>query len=355
MRIAIVLALAVLVACGSRETASPSQTPPPPPLPDPTPPAPARAQVELHEWGLVDVDPAGRGDVRAGPFARVPMVSRKPVLYAHLLGDGPVTLAVGVRLPAGTFVEHWPPAQVTGSSLSWADIRVRQGACPTAAEPARDLARACDAPDGVCEVDELERYATEDHDCMSVGGADTGLLFYRARLASAELPLRVVRNADLSLSVSATRSTAGAPGAMLRLSTALSGPWPPGRVVISRARAPGQGQTLSMAVGTEIVDAAAERERLGQDLATLGMTTSEARAFLEAWADELFTEGATRGPSRERRMPAPTPQDVLLYWLPPDAVDATSVVATEPRATLKRAFLVRVNLGAVSTAAPSPP
>jgi hypothetical protein len=75
----------------------------------------------------------------------------------------------------------------------------------------------------------------------------------------------------------------------------------------------------------------------------LGMTPPEAAAFLNAWAEELFAGGA---PEARRRPRPATGTDVLLFWLPSAAVDDITTLAIDPPpAAVRRAFLVRVDLG----------
>lgn len=180
------------------------------------------------------------------------------------------------------------------------------------------------------------------------------LLFYRASTRVDALPIRVTRAPDLAVEVSATRELSGAPGSILRISTGLSGPWPQGRVVIARAPMPGIGQRISIPVGTDAIDPADARRAMERELAELGLTPSEAAAFLTAWADELFGPPSTDAARRGAPIARP-PQDVLLYWMPPSAIDAVATITVEPSAAaLRRAFLVRVDLGAVVTAAPVP-
>ena len=63
--------------------------------------------------------------------------------------------------------------------------------------------------------------------------------------------------------------------------------------------------------------------------------------------------------ARSARLPAIAPgppQDSVIYWLSTPAVDAIATLAIDPPpAAVRRAFLVRVNLGSVSTASLSGP
>lgn len=342
MRTSYALALA-LASCGRPSTTgTPNEQEPPPPS------APV-AVVALHEWGLVDVDLAsGTVELSAGPGTPArPVVARKPVLYAHLVDGDTASVDLRVRLPEGAAVlEHWPPADVQGAVIPWR-LDVRRGACPAA--PSRDLAAACDAPDGYCEIAELPRYVTRDHDCMQVGGQSAALLFYRASIPAGVLPLRIERAPDGAVRVTSARPRPEGPPAVLRISTALSGPWPPGHVVISRAERPAQPGTVEIPVGSVALDPAAERSALARTITTdLGLSADEARVFVEAWGDELFGRA-----SAARETPPPRAQDVLLYWLAPSEVGRLSALEAAEPISVRRAFLVRVDLGGVTTAGPA--
>ncbi len=348
------LSLALLLSsCGA---STPASAPPP----EPDPPAQAADPAEsdarvlaLHEWGLVDVDLASRTvELSAGPGApAVPVVARKPVLYAHLIDRDAASLDLRVRLPdGGAVLEHWPPAAIEGGAIPW-HLEVRRGACPAPAGPSRDLARACDAPDGFCEVAELSRYVTRDHDCLEVGGQRAALLFYRASIPLEALPLRVERGAGLTARV--TSDAPRPPGTILRVSSGLSGPWPPGHLVLARAALPTAPGAVEIPVGEVALDPSAERSAMERTLTSeLGLTADEARVFLEAWADELF--GAAPAARESRRRPAPRQRDELLYWLSAEEIDRVAALEASAPIVTRRAFLVRVALGAVTTAAPAP-
>jgi hypothetical protein len=333
---AITVFVVLSFACGSPRPSTPPPSPPGEAM-RPRPPL-----VEIHEWGLVDVDLAsGTAELSAGPGQPArPMVLRKPVLYLHLTSAEQASVLVRARVPGGAILEHWPPGVVDGGTVSW-NANVRSGPCSTNA-PSRSPVRretTCAARDGFCEVDELPRYVTSDHDCMDVGGTTASLLFYRASLRADALPLRVERTPSLELAVTAETDTADAPRTMLRISTALSGPWPVGRYVVSHARMPARGQAVRMPVGDEVLEPNAERDATFLALRELGLTEPEARVFVAAWSDELFGTS----PSELR-------QDVLLYWLGPEDVSRLALLETEPAARFRRAFLVRIVLPAVTTA-----
>lgn len=359
----------VLAGCGS--TAATGSSAPPPAtstVPEPStaepPPPPPGAPYELHEWGVVDVPESGAVEIAAGAGEpQRPVSVRKPVVYAHLL-DGTTEQAFGLRVALGagsSFVEHFPPATVEGTTLEWPQIVARPGPCGTAPAAAADLSAArrmtrgsCGSADGVCEVDELPRYDAASAACLGVGDASTGLLFYRGSAPSVTLPLEATRAADLTVTVTARGALDGVPGGILRISTAMSGPWPAGRVVVSRADAPAVGASVVMPVGSEELTRAQGIAELTRDLVLLGLTEDEAAAFVHGWGDELFGRDTTvaRDTTREAALDGvgPRRQDVLLFFLPPSAIDGiTSLTATPAPRALHRAFLVRIDLGAVTT------
>ncbi len=357
---------AILVACGS---ASPSPSPSPSPAtpspspatpsPSPSPSSPAGAAYELHEWGVVDVPESGPVEISAGAGQpQRPMSVRKPVVYAHLLdGAAEQTFGLRVTLGAGSFVEHDPAGTLAGTTLEWPHVVARAAHCaPAAPGSARRAAPGCGTTDGVCEVTELPRYDAPSAACLDVDGTQTALLFYRAQVPSVTLPVDVTRAADLTVSVTGTAAVEHVPGGMMRLSTALSGPWPQGRVVVARAGLPSTGQTVMLPVGTEAITRAQGMDELRRILVALGLTDDEASAFLNGWADELF--GADTGPQRDATReatrwaasPGPRRQDVLLFFLPASSIDGIATLAATPAPrAVHRAMLVRIDLGAVPT------
>lgn len=358
MRHVLLFALA-LASCGS-PSSSGSPSPTAAPTPDSPPPpqeqavaAPPPPDVELHEWGLVDATLRDATiDVGAGPGSAPPahpMPVRKPVLYAHLRdGLDQVSLSVGVRLPGGALLEHWPAGEASADGLRWPGVTVRRGACaqpddvlgrgPIARDqPQREPvpARACDAPDGFCERFELPGYRTTDHDCLDVGGTSASLLFYRGSAPASALPIALSRAADGTMTASARRSMAGAPGTMLRIRETPQG------VTIARAPYPGVGQSLTIATPAAPLVPADEHAALDRDLRALGLTESESDAFRRAWASTLFAGPSASGRRAARVSPE---RDVLLYWLPEDAVSALAALELGERVAVRRAILVRVDL-----------
>lgn len=331
-------------------TPSPATPSPATPLPATlSPAAPAAATVELHEWGLVDHDLAtgvielGTG---AGEPAR-PMPMRKPVLYAHLAdGVDHAEFLLSATVVGGQVLEHWPATILEGATVRWPHVAVRRGACAGPDDPGarsreastRDAPSSyCVAPDGFCELTQLASYRTTDHDCLDVGGVAASLLFYRATASPAGLPLAAQRRSDGDIAVTARRSMDGAPGSLVRIRETRAGTF------VARAAMPGIGQSIVVPDPTVAAVGGDERSAMDRELQSLGMTASESDAFLRAWFSELFGGPSASG----RRAPrVPAERDLLLYWLPEDAVAALSALTVEPAAVrVRRAFLVRVDLG----------
>lgn len=324
-----------------------------------TEPAATTGGTEVHEWALVDVLEGGTTEVGSGPGHPAPgMAVRKPVVYVHLAdGVDELSFSLDARMTSGSILEHWPAGALDGAHVRW-DVRARRAHCDTIVPGARD-ARWGTPADGVTELPDLPSYDAPSAACLTVGDASAGLLFYRGTMGMPSLPLTVTRGADMTATVTATGDTSGAPGEVLRVSTALSGPWPLGHVVVSRVAMPARGETVTLAVGTEAVDVTAEGAHLAEAMLALGLAADEAAAFVHAWSQGLFGDASAAREARSARLPAIAPgppQDSVIYWLSTPAVDAIATLAIDPPpAAVRRAFLVRVNLGSVSTASLSGP
>jgi len=361
-----VLAL-LLGGCGASE--SPAVSSPAEPATDETPAEatePASDLVlptgdgsyEVHEWGVIDVQEDGRAEIAAGagrpppprPDVRPderPMPVRKPVLYFHLdPGAGPLAISASARLVAGEVYETYPAdSRPSPDVAAWA-VTLTDGPCRTFpdGDPSTRYARrpppACRTPDGICETRELPRYDASTASCVEVGGVSAGMLFYRGTSA-ADLPLTVVRNADGTVNVTNGWMT-GTTGVVLRVSTNLSGPWPVGRVVISRVAIPSPTATATIPVATLEVDRAATRAELDGVLTTLGLDDAERGAFLDEWMTPFF--GPEPGASgRASAGSPPVPQDAVIYFLPEADVSHVAALEFEPAPRrVRRAFMVRV-------------
>lgn len=346
-------------SCGARP-AEPTTGAVAEPDPDDHAAAPASAAgtaaYTVHEWGLIDVLEDGTTEIAAGPGAPPStMAVRKPVLYFHLApGSPPLSVDVRARIVGGSILETFPADLRPSPDVAAWSATIEAGHCATdtgagagreSSRSARMPTRPCATPDGICEVWELPRYDAASADCVTVAGARAGMLFYRGA-SRPTLPIRAERLADGTVRVTATGSLAGAVGDVMRISTAMSGPWPIGHVVVSHAALPADGASVSLPLGTSAVDRGRERAALEAGLGRLGLDADESRAFLDAWMDGLF--GAETG--RDSTAPA-IPQDAIVLFLPEAAVSGIAeLTLTPPPTELRRAFLLRIILPAVSTA-----
>ena len=347
------------VGCGSTTSeAPPSSTPPPTATVEPTPtpttePTPTTtATFDVHEWGLVDVPLSGPTEIGAGPGQPDGSVMsvRKPVIYVHAdPGSAPITLDVVARFPSGELVEHWPTTSEWQStttdttSIAWRGLAV--GACDASASATRGPvsereARACATVDGYCEVADLPQYVTDDASCLSASGFQTSLLFYRGRTTQASLPLTV---ASSGTALSITSSVPGGAGVLyVRQGRGIEIPWP------------GPGGTIPLPDAfSESFDGPALTRILASRLADAGLTSSEADAFLRAWAGPLFgtswplaeDEAARRDISGRFRRPLAAPPPALIYVMPEATVSqlAELTITPTPR-SVRRVMVVRVDL-----------
>lgn len=356
-----------ILGCGA-PTASAGATPPssgatatePPPETPPTTETTSGGPslYEVHEWGVIDVQEGGASEVAAGAGRPPPSMSvRKPVLYFHLDPSiDRLSVDVSARIVGGTIYETYPADTRPSPDVAHWSASLRPAHCatqpdgtPSGDEASRDRGRrwvrACDTPDGICEVTELPRYDASTASCVEVGGVQAGMLFYRG-VTSPRLPLSVERLDDFSVRVTSTGDMTGAPNVVLRVSTAMTGPWPMGHVVISRVALPERGASVSLPVGSVAVDRTATRAELAVHLAALGLDAAESTAFLDEWVTGLF--GAEPGAAPTGA--PPIPQDAVIYLLPESAVDGIAHLELSPApGRLRRAFVVRVILPAVAT------
>jgi hypothetical protein len=353
-----IIAMALLAgACGS-EAPPPTSAPPssvvtPAPTSTTTATATATAAYELHEWGVIDVGSSGVVHLTSGPERRIRAVPRPtmgfraPVVYAHLLdGADAVSFALRIALPTGGEVlEHAPSATIAGATLSWPAVTAHAAHCPTAAQrvPTGEPGgpSPCTTADHVCELAELPNYDADSAACLEVEGDRAGLLFYRASVPSLTLPLTVSRRDDGTILVTATSGSLDEIPGLLRITHPAG--TEPGTLRIAQREAPvSDGVTIAMP--TEAIDRASSIDALRAMLRGLGMDADEANAFTTAWECELFGVD----PSVAHHPSALHPlDDALLYFVPQSAVDALwRLDATPTPRAIRRAFLVRVDLGA---------
>lgn len=309
---------------------------------------------ELHEWGLLDVAPDGHFELAAGPGDPQPATPtatptpsttptpsiptpppvvqqpvrpptggrRKPVVYVH--ADAPVEFQLEVRT-SGPVAEHWPPTTVEDQRIRWL-VAAEPGACTSGSYPSADSPQCADAPDGYCELADLPGYETADGACLTVDGQTWDHLFYRSGGTAPTLPLRV-SSSDGEVSIENV-SLASPQGGVYRFSRTGT------ETLVQRIDMPAVGATATMAQGTT---SPGVREELSGLLRSGGLTNDEARAFEQAWFDELFDNGSTGG--------APIVEDAIIYILPMAHLDPVSELIAEPAPTqIKRMFWVRVSV-----------
>lgn len=358
------LLLLLAAACGD-------STPVPP---EPTPPVEAPAPVEpleLHEWGLIsdrvggERVALGRGPVRRPDLAAVfgedlgePVgegigigtgtlrmrAGGKPVLYAHLpSGVDERRFDLSVRVPDGSVVEHWPTvAEGRPAEIAWRNVRAHRGACGERHYPSADDP-VCQTPDGFCEAALTPTtIETADGACLEVNGASFDYLFYRAGMPSTPLPLEVTRADDGALTVR-HRGGGAIPGHLLHVRRASTR----AQTVVRVVDPPAPGATSELP-RLPMVDPAREGltaalESLPAAARELGLSADEAAAFGRAWDDELLGyESRVEVAELPASLEAPT--EALLYWMPPEELDAHLVLRTSEDVVVRRAILVRVGV-----------
>ncbi|MCA9612039.1 MAG: hypothetical protein R3B99_05360 [Polyangiales bacterium] len=359
------LLLLLAAACGD-------STPPTAP-PEPTPPVEAPAAVEpleLHEWGLIsdrvggERVALGRAPVRQpdlaellrggegigaevgigiGPGTLRMRAGGKPVIYAHLPeGVDERRFDLGVRVPNGSVVEHWPKvAEGRPAEIAWRNVRAHRGACAERRYPSADDP-VCQTPDGFCEA-ALAPTAIETADgaCLEVNGASFDYLFYRAGMPSTPLPLEVTRADDGALTVR-HRGGGAIPGRLIHVRRGATR----AQTVLQVVESPAPGATTELAA-LPAEDPASRPAlaiaRLAAGARELGLSSDELGAFGRAWHDELL---GYESPVTTTELPASleAPTEALLYWMPPEELDAHLVLRTSEDVVVRRAILVRVGL-----------
>ncbi len=337
---------------------------------------------DVHEWGLVDVYASGlditAGSPRMQRWMQAPelMVEDKPIVYFHYVsGDfRPIEMHVGI--PGGELREVWPSGQAnveddelsedgTRAAIS-GDFVIAMTQAPECLVPGNigGLCRQDPARDRYCERAELGNYQANDASCLQVWrpGPSTRrevapFFFYRgAQSASARLSV-TVQNGDITqvdplelprgfiVEYGTNDDGTAAVDDVLVATDRRRAPDTQDEVQDSPVRAPLQVQAPriypqdihvipqnSAAISSE--EAAAI---LHADLVRIGLTDSEAQAFMGAWTAELF-EGRNADGSGIRGR-------VLLYWLPQATVSRVATVSLTPAPrNLRRAMLVRVHL-----------
>lgn len=313
-------------ACGA-PTASSTTTPTTTPTTSAAPSSGldlASGTYELHEWGLLR---GGPGDVlEVGTFAPPidvePMVVEKPVLYFHLGGDAPLDLGrANVQAVDGVIREHWPlaaPRVGPGEEdrVSWAPLTLLPERCGFMA-PA-DRGSACGSlPLGeVCESLSLARTVTADASCVETASGRSPILFYRSTSRGLTVPI-VANYIDFGDIGVRNDSDLEIPGLMIRFIEGSAGL----RIVVFAPPAPHQG----LLVGHEDQGVEAGRQAILTTMTGLGLTVSEAEAFLASWEGELFSPTPVA-----EEVVTPWERTSLLYFLPDALTDRVSRLDFEP-------------------------
>lgn len=352
MRIARPLPLAFLFALSACSACGASSAPETPLTPEP-PVAPEVASYEVHEWGLI------RGTMLdqvmlSGPHVDpVPVPVAKPVLYFHRAGVGALRVDVGVTIPNGRIVEHWPLVPGAAEPLAWRGVEIADGNCAGSSYPSLGQP-PCDAihPSDACEAAGLATVETPDGACVRYGGAAFDHLFYRGEIRGAPaLPLAIAREGD------ALRVTASGPGTI------------PGSILrirrstreVSVVPAPGPG--ASVALPPPGSTAATGADALAASLRAAGLTDAEVGAFRRAWDASLFggeIASVTTIPPVAAASPMPVggellpaSDDAVLYVLPIERADALAPLTfSPPPRAVRRAIVAWID---ASSGAPARP
>lgn len=351
MKRASVLVVAVLVsACGGGGEATGAGETPGTEATDPPSGGPV---YDLHEWGVVAVRP-GSFEVAAGAGRPVMELNvDKPVLYVHSEETAEFPVSVTVHLPDSLrAAENFPPTELT--PLRWRAQVGSAGCRGTYPGGSDGLDARC--IDGYCEVYELAQYETTDARCLTVGNAQAPLLFYRlwAPNAPPALPLAVALDGD---DVVVTRQAPrGTLGSLIRITRQ-------GSSVLTTVTPLGD-RVNTLRIGPPTAPAQVGYDALRAALSEQGLTQPESAAFLRGWQDSLFGDSVPVAQDVDRlddvvpvdrpvaddemadrdgeRIGMPRDQDVLIYWLSPEAIDPIArIEATPAPRHLRRVFMVR--------------
>lgn len=346
---ATILATFLLTACACGASSTPVATTT---GPDPVPPeertASPSAPYEVHEWGLV------RGDVgdtqRFGAIAPAVdfgmLTVDKPVLYFH--APAAITLA-SVRVEArsgGTLIETWPLTPL-GTSASWTNVAIDpSGECTPSPLATASEAPCVGLPSGdTCETPSLAIVRTTDAACVHVGSSTERFLFYRGRAATFTPPLRFERTGAYETVRVTNEGDAVIPGMLVRLSSdgfrvrtlAVAAPPPHQSVDVGAdfdAAAHG-GSTDDEATdrrGADMPMAPATgpgRRALIDAMLALGLTQSEADAFMLAWEPALFGPGRVAIDTLSADGD-PADRESFVYFLPAAALENVAHLTFDP-------------------------
>lgn len=276
----------------------------------------------------------GNGDLRGTRVRGSGVGGGKPVIYAHLDPGVPeASFTVSLGLSPDRVVEVFPEASRHASRFVFGPLVARRGPCAD-----RTPVPACEpTPDGFCERAEVPRYHGDDDTCLALGAQRSELLFYRARgLDPARLPL-VLEREGRSYALR-SRADARIDGPVVFVERSAGGS------VRYRVLAPNE-RDGAVPEGSSLSDAEALRALLVAHAHTLGLTSAECEAFVDAWAPAFFGTRRRTGPESTGAVPAElaVSEVSLLYFAPRALVDALLPLETAPPAReVRRVFLVRV-------------
>lgn len=344
------LPLAALIgcSCGGPAATSGGATAPPS--------SAAALDYEVHEWGLIRAE---AGDtLRVGSIA--PPVTYeaisvdKPVLYFHT--SAPLTLAsVTVQMgEGGRIAEVWPLVPF-GDTARWESVALDPtGACtPSPLPTATDAPCSQLGPQEQCESASLNVVRTADAACVTVGGVTDRFLFYRARATTFTPPLVFQRTQQYEQVQVTNEGNAPIPGLLVRLwsdgyrtrALAVAAPAPHASVIVgddfdadtapvdedSRGPADQPVQVDDETSPASTVGPA--RAAITRTMLELGLTESEADAFLGAWSSVLFSEGGATVDIPLDRLSVDgelAPRESFLYFLPEPSTDRIAELAFDP-------------------------
>jgi hypothetical protein len=272
-----------------------------------------------------------------GPEPPVELLAvEKPVLYFQPNGTSPLAIAsVRVDARGGTIVEHWPDTGVAGApaSIAWTGLRLERGGCaltaPAVADPV--CVRAL-AASGECESAALARAVASDAGCLHGGAFSTPLLFYRSTSTALTAPLRASHRGSNDIEIQ-NGGNQPIPGRLVRFQREGATV----RAVV--ADPPGPGATV--VIGDTWVAPEVARRAVGDTLTGLGLTRTEANAFLASWDVAFFGAPAEQSERSLAAEEMPPPEDSILYFLPPGDIERLSHLSFDPAPTeVRRAMAV---------------
>ncbi len=281
----------------------------------------------------------------------------KPVLYFH--ASAPLTLAsVTVQMPAGGRIAEVWPLVAFGETARWEDVALDPtGTCtPSPLPTASDAPCAQLGPRDQCESAMLGVVRTTDAACVSVGAATERFLFYRAAATRFTPPLVFERTHVYEQVRVTNEGSAPIPGLLVRLWTdgmraralAVAPPGPHASVVVGNdfdaaeaaavdedSRGPADHPVQADDETSRPSSVGPARSAISAAMLELGLTPSEADAFLDAWSSVLFSQGGTvpidtLTADRFGGDGDPAPRETFLYFLPEPSADGIAELSFDP-------------------------